>query len=589
MADYWDKYWRDRTSRRRFLGTAGAAGVGAAGLALVGCGDDDSTKGGANTLATATPGSAGASPTSADPLAGVKRGGVYKNVASGDPPSIDPYGNASFLTKGAVTYSYGRLYKYKTDPNVAAGNVLPTPDIAASAETSPDGLKWTIKLRPGIKFHNVAPVNGRAISSDDVRFSWGRATAATNTNATQLTFIDKVEYPDPSTVSFTLKVPHVAFLDILADTNLLQIMPVESEGKFDPAKQMIGSGPWVFDSYKVGEKFVFKKNPDWYEKGYPLMDGVEIALIPEYANRKTQFLAGNLDTTVLLAEDLVSTRDQLKNVTLYGELTNSLSLFYFDADPSSPVQDARVRQAISMCLDRDALTDLGYNVKKLKAAGLDVKTGWNNIIPVGMPRYWLDPQGKDIGDSGKYFKYNIAEAKKLMEAAGKGAGFEIKYQYAGARYSAAHDLIAEAQVGYLAGIGITAKVEVQDYTAKYITQTFAGNFQGIAFGPETPFPEAGGYPLRHFTDNPLNHGKVKDAELAKLARDQQSAPTEEKRKAIFWEIQRKNAEKMYYVPSQVGAATIWEGHAPHVKNVLYQTVGYGSPTEELPFRWSDKA
>ncbi|MEP7214678.1 MAG: ABC transporter substrate-binding protein, partial [Anaerolineaceae bacterium] len=427
MADYWDKYWQGRTSRRRFIGAAGAAGVGAAGLALVGCGDDDD-KGGLTTLATATPGAA-ASPTAADPFAGVKRGGVYKAPRSGDPPSIDPYGNLSFQTKEETTFSYSRLYKYKTDPSINFASVLPTGDLAVSSEASPDGLKYTIKLRPGVKFHNVAPVNGRVVTTDDVKFSWGRATAATNTNATQLAFVDKAEYPDASTVVFTLKAPNAAFLDILADTNLLQVMPTEADGKFDPAKVMIGSGPWIFDSYKPGEKFVFKKNPDWYEKGYPLMDGIEHSIIPEYANRKAQFLAGNLDVTDINAEDLVSTRDQVKGVQLYGELPRLLSFFYFDADPASPVADPRVRKAISMCLDRDALTDLGYNIKKLKAAGLDVKSGWNNLMPAGFSRFWLDPQGKDIGATGEFFKYNVAEAKKLMEAAGKGAGFEIKYQY----------------------------------------------------------------------------------------------------------------------------------------------------------------
>lgn len=587
--DYWDSYWRERRSRRRFLGGAVAAGAGASALALVGCGDDDDDDGGgAAGLATPTSGTA-ASPTAADPLAGVKRGGVYKTSASGDPPSIDPYGNLSFLTKGAAIYSYSRLFKYKTDPKINFASVLPTGDVALSGEASPDGLKWTIKLRPGVKFHNVAPVNGRALTIDDIKHSWGRATEEKNTNRTQLAFVDKVEYTDATTIVFTLKAPNAAFLDILADTNLLQIVPTESDGKFDPAKQMIGSGPWIFDSYKPGEKFVYKKNPDWHEKGYPLMDGVEIAIIPEYANRKAQFLAGNLDVTDINAEDLVAVKDQVKDVQLYGELPRLLSFFYFDADPASPVADPRVRQAISMCLDRDGLTDLGYNIKKLKAAGLDVKTGWNNLIPAGFSRYWLDPQGKDVGPTGELFKYNVAEAKKLMAAAGKGSGFEIKYQYVQNRYGKAFDDIAEAQIGYLAGIGIKAQVEIQDYSAKYITQTFAGNFTGIAFGYETPFPEGGSYPLRHFTDNALNHGKIKDAELTKLANDQQAAPSEEKRKAIFWDIQRKNAEKMYYVPSQAGAATGWEGHAGYIKNVLYQTIPYGAPTEELPYRWSSKA
>ena len=580
--------WLGRTSRRRFLSTAGTAGIGAVGLALVGCGDDDNATGGANTLGAAAPGAA-ASPTPTDPLAGVKRGGVYKTSTSVDPTSFDPYGSPSAGTKGNASYCYGRLYKYKTDPKVEAANVLPTPDMAVAAEASPDGLKWTIKLRPGLKFHNVAPVNGRAVTSDDVKFSWGRATATTNPNRTQLNFVDKVEYPDASTVTFTLASPRVQFLEILADTNLLQIMPTEADGKFDPFKQMIGSGPWIFDSFRAGEKIVYNKNPDWYEKGYPLMDGVEVAIIPEYANRKAQFLAGSLYDVLLNADDLVGIRDQLKGVTLYGELLPYISQFYFDPDPNSPVQDPRVRQAISMCIDRDALTDLAYNTKKLKAANLDVKTGWNNIIPAGLPRFWLDPQGKDMGDTGKYWKFNVAEAKKLMAAAGKADGFEIKYQYPGNAYPASFYPIAEAQIGYLAGIGIKANVETQDYSSKYISQTSLGNFQGIAFGSETAFTDAGQYPLRQFTDNPLNHGKVKDTELAKLANDQQVASSEQKRKAILWDIQRKHAEKMYYVPSQWGAATDWSGFQSHIKNVLYQTTGYGTPAEELPYRWSDKS
>jgi ABC-type transport system substrate-binding protein len=586
--EYWNRYWEDRRSRRRFLGGAAVAGVGAASLALVGCGDDDSGGSSLSGLATATPGAA-KSPTAVDPLAGVKKGGTYKTVNSGDPPSIDPYGNLSFLTKGQASFVYSRLFKYKTGPGIEAASVLPTPDAAASAEASTDGLKWTIKLRPGIKFQNVAPVSGRAMSMDDVKFSWGKATAKENTNAAQLAFVDKLEYPDASTMVFTLKAPNSAFLDILADTNLLFIVPTEADGKFDAAKTSIGSGPWILESYKPSERFLYRRNPDWYNAPYPLLDAVDYAIIPEYANRKAQFLAGNLDITDVNAEDLVDVKNQVKNVNLYGELPRLLSFFYFDADPASPVADPRVRQAISMCIDRDALTDLGYNTTKLKAAGLAVKTGWNNEIPAGFTRFWLDPQGKDIGDTAKFFKYNVAEAKALMSAAGKGSGFNIKYQYVQNRYGAAFDAIAEAQIGYLAAIGIKADVEIQDYNSKYITQTFAGNFTGIAFGYETPFPEGGSYPLRHFTDNPLNHSRVKDPDLAKLATDQQSASSEEKRKAIFWDIQRKNAEKMYYVPSQAGAATGWAAYQPYIKGTEYQTIPYAAPTEEVTYLWLDKA
>ncbi|WP_322818400.1 ABC transporter substrate-binding protein, partial [Tepidiforma sp.] len=212
MSDYWDRFWRERRSRRRFLGAATGAAAGAAGLALVGCGDDDDDSGGTPSLATPTPG-AQATPTPADPYANAKRGGVLKVDSTGDPPSIDPYGNLSFLTKGFSAYVYSRLFKYNAGIGVKQADLRPVGDLAESAEASPDGLTWTVKLRPNVKFHNKAPVNGRAVDTDDVKYSWGRATAETNTNRSQVAFVDSVQYPDKQTVVFKLKEPNAAFLD----------------------------------------------------------------------------------------------------------------------------------------------------------------------------------------------------------------------------------------------------------------------------------------------------------------------------------------------------------------------------------------
>ena len=75
---------------------------------------------------------------------------------------------------------------------------------------------------------------------------------------------------------------------------MLIIMPTEADGKFDPTKTMIGSGPWLFDGYTPSVSYKMKKNPDWYEKGFPLMDAVEVSIIPEYATRLAQLLAGDV-------------------------------------------------------------------------------------------------------------------------------------------------------------------------------------------------------------------------------------------------------------------------------------------------------
>ncbi len=591
LSEYWDRFWRERRSRRRFLGAATGAAAGAAGLALVGCGDDDDDEAATPTsAATATTGPA-ATPTPSDPYANAKRGGVLKVDSTGDPPTIDPYGNLSFLTKGFSAYVYSRLFRYNTGIGVKQADLRPVGDLAQSAEASPDGLTWTVKLRTDAKFHNVAPVNGRAVDTDDVKYSWGRATAETNTNRSQVAFVDSVQYPDKQTVVFKLKEPNAAFLDVLADANLVWIMPKEADGGFDPAKTAIGSGPWVLQSYTPSVGFKFTKNPAWHFKGFPLMDGVEIAIIPEYANRLAQFQAGNTDISGLNSEDLVNVKNALPKVQLYGEVSQLLSILYMDPNPDSPWnKDPRVRLAISMAMDRDALLDLAYNVKKLKAAGLAVSERWNNLIPAGMERFWLDPKSSAQGETAKYFKYDVAEAKKLLAAAGYPDGFSTVYQYTANRYGSAFNAVAEANIQYLNAIGIKTQTDVQDYSSKYITQTFTGNFTGIAFGYETPFPEGGSYPIRLFTDNPLNHSRIKDPELEDLARKQQRELDFEKRRELFYEIQRKNAAKMWYIPQNMGAGTGWTGYQEWVKNIGVQTVpgSYGAATEELPYFWLDK-
>lgn len=565
------------------MGRTAVAGMGATGWALVGCGGD----GAANILATPTAGT-NPSPTPTDPFANAKRGGRLRLDTTGDPPSIDPYGNTSFLNKTFAAYAYSRLFKYKAGPGIDAGDVKPTPDIAQGAEVSPDGLKWVVKLRPDVKFHNLAPVNGRAVTSDDIKYSWRRATDPKNGNSIQLDFVDKVEYPDPQTAVFTLKYTYAPFLDTLADANLLWIMPTEADGGFRPGEKAIGTGPWILDNYTLSVGQTWNKNPEWYEKGFPLADGIDLAIIPEYATRLAQFQAGNLDATGLSSSDLVKVKQQKPNVTLVGLLPEQTSYVYFDSDPSSPWQDERVRQAVSMSLDRDGLNDLAFDVDKLKKAGIDVKSLWNNLIPAGMSRFWLDPKSPEHGETGKYFKRDVAEAKKLLAAAGFANGFPAVFQYAGNRYGADFNAIAEATIGFLSDIGVKVTTDVQDYNSTYITQTSVGNFKGIAFGPETPFPEAGGYPIRLFTDNPKNRSKIKDPTLLKLAKDQQSELNADKRRQIFLDIQKYNAAKMYYIPSQYRAGTVWTGYQPSIKNTdTYRTKGFGAPTETYVYYWKD--
>jgi len=178
-------YWtRQRVSRRTALRGAGVGVAGLAGAALIGCGGGDEEAD--PTMAPTAAGTAAAAATqvrdtTTPESASIKRGGTWSVANVGDPPTLYPYGNLSFETKGIGTYVYQRLFKRETFAGSDGGQTLPGPDLAISAETE-DGSVWTLKLRDQ-KFQNVAPVNGRKITSEDVLFSIGRLKAPETPNA----------------------------------------------------------------------------------------------------------------------------------------------------------------------------------------------------------------------------------------------------------------------------------------------------------------------------------------------------------------------------------------------------------------------
>ena len=590
-------FWtRQRVSRRAALRGAGVGAAGIAGAVLIGCGGDDDDP-------TATPGADGGTgtpgatetqvrDTSTPQAAGIKRGGTWTVANNGDPPTIFPYGNLSFETKGIGTYVYNRLYKRETFPGSDGGETLPGPDAALSAE-SEDGQTWTVKLRQ-VQLHDVAPVSGRMLDSEDVLFSVGLLQAEESANRDSVANWVKVEAPDAETIVFTLDAPSPTFLEQIADTNFLQILPREADGGFDPATTMIGGGPWVFKEYRPSSGFSFDAHKNYYELGedgqpLPYVDALERPIIPEYSNRLAQFLAGNLSGLGINANDVINTRNENPEFQWLGQVSQLQSIFFWDniLTTDQPWGDDRFRKACSMALDRDGLTDLAYNTFALRDAGLPSALAWNNIIPAGWgSRWWLDPQSPEHGETGALFQHNPSEAKKLLQAMGVEEGFSHPYIYTN-RYGPTFDSVAEAQINMLQQIGLNPQTEVQDYASLYITNTFQGDFTGMAFGYETPFPEAGGYWVRMFGNDPSNHSKLIVPEMTDIDERQRIELDEEARRAIFHEGQILNAESMYYAPSQAGAGTSYTAYQSYIQGGIRDTLGYGSSVEEYIFYWLD--
>ncbi|MEX2230164.1 MAG: ABC transporter substrate-binding protein [Dehalococcoidia bacterium] len=577
-------------------GTAlGAGGVAAA--ALVGCGGGDEEAPVATAPAAATTAAPAASTAAATATAGgeqVKLGGKFQYFGGGDPPTIDPFGNLSFQTKGFAVFHYSRLFMRDTKPWPFPGASTGVKgDVAESAETE-DGLTWVVKLKPGISYPNVAPVSGRAISTEDVAYSWSKLTSAAAAGADFVKFVDRMEVVDDSTLRFTLKEVFPFFLETLGDPSILYIVPTEADGQFDVNQTSIGSGPFILDEYRPGEVIRRSRNPGWHVKDedggqLPRVDQWEEAIIPEYQAQLAQFETGQIAWFTPGADDLLGVKERHPDLWFAESKGAGVGFFIFSkiSTTDKPWADERVRQAVSMAIDRPGLNELQYNIKALVGAGLDAGiTDWTNIVPANRKPLWLDPNSPDHGESGKFFQFNLGETQKLLAAAGH-EGFEFTYHYT-PRYGSAFVGQAEATHAMFVAAGMKPQTQTEDYNAVYITQTFQGNFDGIAFALQTGFNEIGSYFTRYFTDNPLNNARVDDAQLKELTAKQAVEFNEEARQEIIHEIQRVNMQHAYYVPHAYGAGATFTAFLPFVRGFRANKTGvYGAGSETAPYFWLD--
>jgi len=218
-------------------------------------------------------------------------------------------------------------------------------------------------------------------------------------------------------------------------------MPVEAEGKFDVKQEMRGSGPWVMTKFEPSVGWEYQRNPNWWGAAdRPFLDGVKYSLIQDNAQQQAQFKAGNLwalgqpyqaanpPADLVLALKKETAGAQLRAISPFQGNGSYNSLGFSKRDGNPWFTDVRLRQAVSMLIDRDAWIDTFYNIKGFEREGVPMESGWHSHVPTTWPTIWLDPKGTKLGEGAKNFQFNPAEAKKLLEAAGK-YGMEVPYTY----------------------------------------------------------------------------------------------------------------------------------------------------------------
>jgi peptide/nickel transport system substrate-binding protein len=504
MSSYWTQVLDKRVSRRRALAATGATSAAAAFLAACGGGGEDGEGGAADT--------SGLISQLEDTSKTAKPGGVFKWYNPSEPNHFDgiAQGQAQLNVFNGMVYS--SLVHNKMGYKEPSSFTEVNPEMATSWEFSPDRTTLTFKLRPGVKWQNKAPINGRAFDSSDVIANFRRySSLASNNRAANVNEFNpnapiiSVTAPDASTVVYNLKEPTSFILQRLANMitgELGTIQPREAyEGTFNPRTDQIGTGGFILDKFEPSIGLTYKRNPDYWNNDEPRIGTLEVPIIlgSAYSTGLSALKSGQLYTYEVRAEDQVVTKREVAALNMYQNLASAASVGHtigfgwlpFGSFQKSPFLDVRVRQAFSLSEDRHATIDTLYNVSQFESEGLPVDTYFYTSIGY-VPDVMLDPRDKEFGAEAKWYTPDAAkrdeylkEAKQLLSAAGHPNGFEYPSAFVNPPTFTLQGYNDEAEIrdAFKREIGLkpvpTGLDYNIDYLQKYITQQ--GKIQGTFY------------------------------------------------------------------------------------------------------------
>jgi ABC-type transport system substrate-binding protein len=562
-------YWqRHRLTRRRLLQGSALAGAGVFASTVLACGP------GRRSDLLSLP---------ADSSAAARPGGTLKSVLAGDTANFDPLASPSAATHSQIgAYTYPRLLRFVPGvyPNQARGDLAG--DLAESFELSPDGLQITLRLRQGPRWEQRAPTSGRAPDAEDVIFSWNkfapqglnRHDAVYHAEQAPGAPFANVTATDARTVVFRLRQPDASALALLAAEGLLYVMPRESDGDFDPQWEVRGYGPWLLSpDSRLGAVRIWTRNPDYHVKGRPFIDRIEQPVLPDYAARLAQFRGGMIWPSVASQHDVIATKRELPQLLLTRDsaYTTAPGALAFGYDGVSPWKDERLRQAVSLLLDRETIVDVKTQRAQFADAGLDLGVRYHSAIGAGWEGSWVDPtDAASFGNESRYFRYDPAEAHRLMSAAGYADGLDTLLHYnGGPEYGTNYSRTAELLSGLLAENGVRAALDPHAYQSDWLPNyqlgyaTVAANgrplrgFAGIAYRSATQSVTAAAelFAALH-SQGTRFHGLAQDGrnptqgdpELSRLLENLRSELGAARRQTLALDAARLVARRAYAIP-----------------------------------------
>ena len=267
-----------------------------------------------------------------------RAGGTLISAQTTEATGLDPQLVAALSRSRRSPLMYNQLVRFD-------GSMTPTPELAESWETSKDGLTWTFKLRQGVKFHD-----GQEMTSADVKFTFDRLFEK-SPGKSDFIAVDKVEPAGKYAVKFVTKEPFAGMLAALGGFWGFIISEAGIKKYGDLNKAALGTGPYMFEDWKVEQQLTLKKNPHYFKKGLPRVDELVVRTIPDEANIVAALRPGQIHHAFI--EDNKNFNLLKDEKTLTGYRSSRLGYDYLNMSANrGPLKNVRVRQAISWAVDR---------------------------------------------------------------------------------------------------------------------------------------------------------------------------------------------------------------------------------------------
>ncbi|MFN8558444.1 MAG: ABC transporter substrate-binding protein [Dehalococcoidia bacterium] len=494
-----------------------------------------------------------------------KAGGRLR-IPMNDPNMWDPTDPSANNASTNWGYVYSRLLRPNTKlQDALAGKnnlfeLVSEGDLAQSWE-QPDDTTYVFKLRDNVTFHNFPPVNGRKMTAEDVVYSY---TAYRQPQATAhvslFRDVKAIEAVDATTVKITTNKP-VAYLLASLTSPLPAVFAREAYERPGGLKPLpvIGTGPFTVKDYRARGSITMDKNPNYFITGRPYLDGVDHTFLADAAAGIAAFRTGQLDYLTVTGLDGLKQLQTTEgsNMDIHSNQQNSGGVQYHFGmkHDTAPWNDVRFRRALSLGLNREAHIAAIYQ---------------KGQYSLGFPTDWTSrPYKMANSDYGQWYKYDPAEAKKLLQAAGIPDGYKIKLQ-ARTPGTVFAD-IAALTIEDWKKIGISLEftpVDAVAFNGMYYSKQYTGmvmeNFVTSGFDMDD-------YTYRILrTGEPANYYNVSDPELDNLVTEQQRVFDRKARQKLGDQVVSRDLDNIY---------RLWdiswyfiEAKRPYVQNVVSSDV-----------------